>query len=343
VEVAAKSIGKNLVVVSIAAWLGMYAVAVAIRRMDHKRCEGMECGLPSLPEAESKEGICSQAGTPVYVDYCGEGPTVFMVHGLACNNNIWRYQKAYLSKNYRVVTMDLRGHGRSGVPESMDYDTSCLVEDLEAAVEAFDPDEFVIVGHSMGGFTTFKWYERFGERYRGRLKGLVFVDSSGVDVLDGMVMGGLVRRLYPFPLAGVLNFWKKENRLAQKLMDIYGETALGYLFARYLTFGERPPANEVEFQRELIFATRLPSFAMATKACLDYHMDKDSLAGMDIPVLILAGSKDRLTMQGLSERTCEMLPQASLKVYEGCGHDSMLQCPEKVNRDIEDFLKERFA
>jgi pimeloyl-ACP methyl ester carboxylesterase len=340
---AGASMGKKLLAGSITALAGMYLAAATVRRMDHQRCKGKECGLPSLPGTESKGGIRSQDGTPIYVDYCGEGPTVFLVHGLACNNTMWRYQKAYLSKGYRVITPDLRGHGRSGVPESMDHDTERLAEDLEAVVEAFDPEEFVIVGHSMGGFTTFKWHKRFGERYRGRLKGLVFEDSSGVEIIDGLVMGGLVKRLYPGPISWSFNFFKKENRLAQKVTDIYGETALGYLFARYLTFGKRPPAKEVEFQRELIFATRLPSFLQATKACLDYQMDDSSLAAMDIPTLLLVGSEDRLTMKGLSKRTHDLLPQARLKIYEGCGHDTMLECPEKVNRDIDEFLQECFA
>ncbi len=336
-------LGKSISLGSAAAWLGAYAAAAAVRRMDHKRCEGKERTLPSLPQAERREGINSQDGTPLNVDCCGEGPTLFLVHGLACNNTIWRYQKAYLSHDYQVVTLDLRGHGGSGVPADMDHGTSRLAEDLEAVVEAFGPDEFMVVGHSMGGFTTFKWHERFGKRYEGRLKGLVFVDSSGVDVADGVIMGGLVKRLYPFPIAGALDLWKKERRLAQACMDILGETAFGYMFARYLTFGKRPPANEVEFQRELIYSTRLPSFTQAIKACLDYHVDSGVLAEIDVPVLILVGSEDRLTAQRSSERTCAMLPRAQLKVYEGCGHDIMLERPEEVNRDIAGFAAECFA
>jgi pimeloyl-ACP methyl ester carboxylesterase len=321
----------------------MYAAAEAVRQVDYRRSKAEARSFPSLPRGEGREDIRSQDGTPLYVDYCGEGPTVFLVHGLACNNTIWRYQKAFLSENYRVVAPDLRGHGKSGVPESRDHSTERLAEDLQAVLEAFDPQEFVIVGHSMGGFTTFKWYERFGENYRGRLKGIVFVDSSGVDVAEGIVMGNLVKRFYPDPLAKVLTYWKEDNRLAQKIMDIYGKSALGYLFARYVAFGKRPPAEEVEFQRELMFATRLPCFALASKACLDYHMDPASLSSMDVPVLILVGSEDRLTAQRSSERTCEMLPRARLKVYEGRGHDTMLECPEEVNREIGGFLKECFA
>jgi pimeloyl-ACP methyl ester carboxylesterase len=321
---------------------GMFAASEFIRRMDHRKSRGLQSTLPNLPEAEKRDGIYSQDGTPIHVDCCGEGPTVFFVHGLACNNTIWRYQKAYFSKMYRVVSMDLRGHGKSGIPQNVDLDTERMAEDLEAVLEAFDPEEFVIVGHSMGGFTTFKWHRRFGDRYQGRLKGLVFVDSSGIDVVEGIVFKDLVKRLYPFPLAPLLSLWKRKIPLAQKAMDIFGETAPAYLFARYVAFGERPPANEVEFQRQLIFSTPLPCFAMATKACLDYHMG-DYLPNMDVPVLILVGSKDRLTAKTSSERTCQMLPRATLKVYEGCGHDTMLECPERLNEDIHEFLRDCFA
>jgi pimeloyl-ACP methyl ester carboxylesterase len=327
--VASRSARGRIVGGALMGTAGMFAAAVAIRRMDHERCKGQECRLPTLTDAESKDGIYSQDGTRIYVDCCGEGPTVFLVHGLACNNTIWRYQKAFLSQRYRVVTLDLRGHGRSGVPESMDHSTERLAEDLEAVVEAFDPEEFVIVAHSMGGFTTFKWHERFGERYRGPLKGLVFVDSSGVDVVDGIVFGALVKRLYPFPIGRMLDLFKKENQLAQKIMDIYGRSALGYLFSRYVAFGKRPPADEVEFQRELIFSTPLSSFAMSNRACLDYHVD--------------SSLSDMLTAQRSSERTSEMIPQAKLKVYEGSGHDTMLERPEELNNDIGAHLKECFS
>ncbi|MDD3719500.1 MAG: hypothetical protein PHP28_12655 [Actinomycetota bacterium] len=70
-----------------------------------------------------------------------------------------------------------------------------------------------------------------------------------------------LKRLFPFPIAAFLGFWKRENRPAQKFMDVFWKTAPAYLFARYVAFGKRPPAGEVEFQRELIFSTRLPSLA----------------------------------------------------------------------------------
>lgn len=321
--------------------VGMYGTAAAVRQADHRRSAG-QTRPPALPDGEPRPGIRSADGTPIYADACGEGPTVFLVHGLACNHTIWRYQRAFLRDRYRVVSLDLRGHGKSGTPASRDQSTERLAEDLEAVVEAFDPPSFVICGHSMGGFTTLKWHERFAERYRGRLKGLVLVDSSGVDVVEGIVLGGLVKRLYPVPLSTLLDLMAVDLPVAQRGWELYGRTAPAYLFARYTAFGKRPPADEVEFQRELIFSTPLPDFVRAMKACLDYHVDPESLSRIEVPVLVLVGSVDRLTARRSSERTSAMIPGARLKVYEERGHDTMLECPEEVNRDLGAFLEECF-
>ncbi|MGQ9474750.1 MAG: alpha/beta fold hydrolase [Actinomycetota bacterium] len=333
-----KAAGK-LLKWSVLGGVGTYAVAAAVRLADHRRTDGL-ASPPSLPDGDPVEGIRSADGTPLYVDACGEGPVVFLVHGLACNHTIWRYQRAFLKNRYRVVSLDLRGHGKSGTPANRDQRTECLAEDLQAVIEYFDPPEFAVCGHSMGGFTTFKWHERFGERYRGRLKGLVFVDSSGVDVVEGIILGGLVKRLYPAPLSTLLNLMAVELPAAQKVWELYGRTAPAYLFARYTAFGKRPPAREVEFQRELIFSTLLPNFFRAMRACLDYHVEPESLSRIEVPVLILVGSVDRLTARSSSERTSGMIPGSRLKVYQDRGHDTMLECPEEVNRDLGAFLEE---
>ncbi|MDI6874582.1 alpha/beta fold hydrolase [Candidatus Solincola sp.] len=335
-----KAAGK-LLKWSLVGGAGMYAAAAAVRFADHRRSEGL-ARPTALPDGEPVEGIRSADGTPLYVEAIGEGPTVFLIHGLACNHTIWRYQRAYLKDRYRVVSLDLRGHGRSGTPASRDQSTERLAEDLQAVIEHFDPPEFVVCGHSMGGFTTLKWHERFADGYRGRLKGLVLVDSSGVDVVEGIILGGLVKSLYPVPLSTLLDLMAVDLPPAQRAWELYGRTAPAYLFARFTAFGKRPPAPEVEFQRELIFSTPLPNFVRAMKACLDYHVEPESLSRIEVPVLILVGSLDRLTSRRVNERTSMMIPGSRLRVYEDRGHDTMLECPEEVNRELGSFLEECF-
>ena len=326
-----------------AAFIGFLSVSGAVRRLDHRRGRGRERDLPCLPYGEAVEGIRSRDGTPLHADYCGKsGPTVFFVHGWTCDGTIFRYQKPYFSQKYRVVTLDLRGHGRSGMPENMDFHPDRLAEDLRAAVDAFDPEEFVIAGHSMGGFTTFKFHEHFGEEYRGRLKGLVIIDSTGTDLVEGLVMGRLVDLIYPRPLESLLYLLRRESRLIKIFMALFRDSSAAYLLVRWAAFGKRPPADEVEFQREMTFSTPVPSIALAAKACLDYHVEYH-LPNVDVPVLILVGSEDILTNARANRRTCELLPDVRLKVYEGAGHDTQLERTEEFNRDVGDFLQECFG
>lgn len=336
---AKSSARKRFVKGALIVTAGMYAAAEIVRRLDHNRSGDGERGIPSLPDGKRVDGVVSKDGTPLYVDVCGgSGPTVFFVHGWTCNGTIWRYQKAHFCDKYRVVTLDLRGHGRSGMPESMDYSTDRLAEDLKAVIDAINPEEFAIVGHSLGGFTTFKWHEHYGEQYRERLKGLVIVDSTGVDVVEGMVMGKLIDLFYPTPIAWYLNLFKREIPLFQKIADIYGKTSLAYVLIRLLVFGKKPPANEVEFHRDMTFSTSLSSISLAGKACLDYHVDYH-LCDVDVPVLVVAGSLDTLTNEKSNERTCELLPDSRLRIYNDRGHGTLLECPEDLNRDVEEFLQ----
>jgi pimeloyl-[acyl-carrier protein] methyl ester esterase len=328
---------------AVIASLGLLSVPVAVRRLDHARERSGGRDLPCLPDGKKMEGIRSRDGTPLYVDYCGSaGPTVFFVHGWTCSGAIFRYQKPCFSDRYRVVTLDLRGHGRSGMPDSMDFHADRLAEDLKAVVDAFGPEEFVIAGHSMGGFTAFKFHEHFGEEYRGRLKGLVIIDSTGIDLVEGMVMGRLVDLIYPWPLESLLKLGGRESRFSKAFMALFRNSSAAYLLVRWAAFGKNPPADEVEFQRELTFSTPVPTTALALKACLDYHVDYH-LPNVDVPVLILVGSEDRLTNKRANRRTCELLPDARLVVFEGAGHDTQLERSEELNRELRGFLEECFG
>lgn len=317
----------------------MLAVAPGVlRRLDHRRDGEKGGGCESLATGEELKGVTSGDGTRIWADCCGEaGPTIFFVHGWTCNGTIFRYQKPFFGRNYQVVTLDLRGHGRSAVPESRDYHPDRLAEDLKAVIDAVDPEEFVIAGHSMGGFTAFKFHEHFGEEYGGRLKGLVIIDSTGTDLVDGLVLGRLVDKFYPVPLNGLLKALGWESRLATRILDLMSDSSAAYLIVRWAAFGKKPPAGEVELVREMTFSTPVESIALAAKGCLDFHCEYH-LPEVDMPVLILVGSEDKLTNRYVNLRTCEALPQAELVVFEEAGHCIQLERTEEFNLALDDFL-----
>jgi pimeloyl-ACP methyl ester carboxylesterase len=95
--------------------------------------------------------VLSEDGTPISFEVFGTGePTLVFVHGWCCDSRYWGAQVPHFSKRHRVVTLDLAGHGHSGMTRSQ-YSMSAFGEDVQAVAEATGADRFILVGHSMGG------------------------------------------------------------------------------------------------------------------------------------------------------------------------------------------------
>lgn len=94
-----------------------------------------------------------QLSSGVELFYTDDGdpsaPVVLFVHGWSCDSHDWSGQLPYFADAYRPVAVDLRGHGRSSVPQS-GYGTGVLAEDVAELAERLEITQLVGVGHSMG-------------------------------------------------------------------------------------------------------------------------------------------------------------------------------------------------
>ena len=102
-----------------------------------------EAGWPQI--ARSKDN------TPISYEVFGSGePTLVFVHGWSCDSRYWRHQVDQFAKKYRVVVLDLAGHGHSGM-ERTTYSMRAFGEDVQAVVAAVTKGKVILIGHSMGG------------------------------------------------------------------------------------------------------------------------------------------------------------------------------------------------
>ena len=105
----------------------------------------------STAEADWPNIATSRDGTPISYEVFGAGElTLVFVHGWSCDARYWRAQVPYFSKRYRVVTLDLAGHGHSGSARSR-YTMKAFGEDVQAVTEALGSRKVILIGHSMGG------------------------------------------------------------------------------------------------------------------------------------------------------------------------------------------------
>ena len=90
-------------------------------------------------------------GIPIHSTVRGTGPrTIVFVHGWTCDESSWTNQVPYFEKNYRVITLDLPGHGKSGAPTKGPLTMDLFARSIEAVRVEAKAGKIVLVGHSMG-------------------------------------------------------------------------------------------------------------------------------------------------------------------------------------------------
>ncbi len=127
--------------------------------------------------AEWPHIVLSKDGTPITYEPYGSGElTLVFVHGWSCDARYWKFQIPYFSKKYRVIVLDLAGHGHSGMSRTK-YTMSSFGEDVRAVTEAAGGNKVILIGHSMGGSVV----AEVARLIPNRVIGLI-----GVDTLDNI-------------------------------------------------------------------------------------------------------------------------------------------------------------
>jgi pimeloyl-ACP methyl ester carboxylesterase len=101
--------------------------------------------FPQYQTAVSRDGVKIN----FHVEGSGE-PALVFVHGWSCDNSVWAEQVKTFSPKYKVVTIDLAGHGKSGT-ERKDYTLHMFGVDVAAVVNQLGLTKVILIGHSMGG------------------------------------------------------------------------------------------------------------------------------------------------------------------------------------------------
>src|SRR5678816_4413685 len=92
-------------------------------------------------------------GVNLYYEVHGEGPVVLLTHGYSATSQMWTGQVAPLSKDHKLVTWDMRGHGQSDSPDDPAlYSEPATVADMAALLDAVGADKAIVGGLSLGGY-----------------------------------------------------------------------------------------------------------------------------------------------------------------------------------------------
>ena len=120
-----------------------------------------------------KQMVVSADNARICCNVQGDGdPALVFVHGWSCDKDYWRAQAAHFAKNHKVVTVDLAGHGESGL-DRREWTIEAFGEDVAAVVKKLDLGRTILIGHSMGGPVIVA----AARQMPGRVIGLVGVDT----------------------------------------------------------------------------------------------------------------------------------------------------------------------
>jgi pimeloyl-ACP methyl ester carboxylesterase len=240
----------------------------------------------------------------------GKSPkTVILVHGWTCDGTTWSEQVPVLSKQYRVVTLDLPGHGKSGAPADGKITMDLFARAVEAARAESKGDRVVLVGHSMGTPVIVQ----YARLYPQHTSAMVFV--------DGLVTLGNGRGPAPNPQAMAGPDGRK-NREAM-IRGMFSASTTPAVQAKILNMMLAPPESTA---------------VGAMNATFDPGIWKGDTFSM--PVLGLYADHSGL---GNREYMKTHFPNLDYHEVAGTGHFVMLDKPAEFNQLLEDFLaKQKF-
>lgn len=247
----------------------------------------------------------------LYYEVEGQGEPLVLIHGLGSSTRDWEYQVPFFARDYRVLAVDVRGHGRSDKPRGP-YSMPMFARDVAGLLEGIEAAPAHVVGISMGGMIAFQLAVDRPELVRS----LVVVNS-----MPDMVVRTLAQRLAVWQrmiIAPLLGMKKMAEVLGGRL---FPKLEQGELRAEFV---KRWEENDPRAYRE------------ALKAITGWSVG-DRLGGIGCPVLVVSGDEDYTPVEAKAAYV-NRLPRARLVVIADSRHGTPVDQPEAFNEAVAAFL-----
>jgi pimeloyl-ACP methyl ester carboxylesterase len=266
------------------------------------------------------------------------GEAIILIHGSNASLHTWEPWVALLGDRYRVVSVDLPGHGLTGRTPADDYSTDAYVSVVQALAGHLNIRQFVLGGNSMGGGVT--W--RYALAHPEDVLAMILVDASGLpqwretnpdtnnastdstnDEREAPLAFSLLREPW---FQGIARYIDPYYLVAQGLKASHFDPDFvdDNLIARYYDLSMRAGTRDATL-------IRFSSWRGGPQPSWD-------LGSLTHPTLILWGEDDAVIPAATGQRFADVLPNAQLIVYPDVGHIPMEEVAERSAADVRQFL-----
>lgn len=247
----------------------------------------------------------------------GEGPQIVIIHGLPNDMESMKPLAESLSNEYTVTLVDLPGAGQSpSGPEDMSMEY--MANQVQLLIEGLNIDSYILMGHSMGGYTALE----IAAKYPNRIIGLSLIHS----------------------LATADDEEKKSTR--KKSIDLIlgseeGKSAFLKGMVKNL-FDEKyakdhPEALEKVYQKGMELSQHdLANFyhAIMVRSDKNYLLEQ-----VNFPIQWIIGESDKATPSEVALKECHLPKVSDVQIFKNIGHMSMVEAPEQLLRALSQFCK----
>jgi len=272
-------------------------------------------------------------GTLIYYEVWGEGPPVALINSIGASSSFWKYLLSVLRKNFTVIFWDLRGHGESDFPHTLEkFDVSVLANDLACVLDAVGVESAALLGHGTG----FQVALEFFKSWPDRVNGIVDISGPFEHPITNFLGTNSAKSIAAFVaragllLRGFIEFASKRVLTNPLFFEIIRYAFLNPQFAKrddFEPFLAHLARMDCELLMRLLFA-------------FEEHSGKGAFQFMNVPLLVVAGEADSFTPKEHYKQICELARDCEIFWVRKGSHAVLLEQPEAVNLRVEKFLQE---
>ena len=248
-------------------------------------------------------------------------PVVILVHGHTEDLHTWNNMAKKLVEKFRVIRFDLRRHGLTGPAPDNEYRLESYVSDLSMLIQHLGVDNFVLVGHSMGGRISLKYAIENPES----VNGLVLISASGAPPKEKTAKPMALRLM--------------KNSLGRALIRRMWSRKMAKSSLEDMVFDSSVITDE-EIDRMWDFSRYPGSMDAMFKEFSEIWNDFESteINEFSKSTLLIWGEEDTICPMAMGEWYDSELPDSSLIRLQNIGHNPQLECPDKCLDEITSWM-----